>query len=458
MRYCKRVKTSTKTSRWSSTTTATKLGRSMFAFRRQAFVPCSSSWLLLGALASLCILACSHDEGGPQSGDDVSGGSGSSLASGGLVEGTGAQASSGGANGGTTGGGGTTVDAAGGRSAGGGDSASGGFQSAQVEIDIEAETQDCKRNIETQCARLEECGLLSVQQIASCTDPQVACPAVFLMPGSGYAPGEIGPCADEWAQASCADLTEGIRPSCVRSGTRSLEESCRFGSQCESGYCSARNGAACGVCVVPEVPSGGSCEIGTQCPSGHRCSFGSCVILNAGVDQLVNGSECFFNGSCAGVCARSEEGDFCVSGPTLGQECLPEQEAKGARRCNWPYTCGADGECMDTPEEGPCEEGWLPCSGASYCNSDDGFAPGECVDELPAGALCDPRVTNICGENYDCSCDDVTCASAHCVHYYANVTGFCDEFARCGPAETCVDTKCVATGEPFWPEPCAPRP
>lgn len=111
----------------------------------------------------------------------------------------------------------------------------------------------CVRYLTAQCTQDSQCDTSSSSAsiYASCMTNQVACPAIFLSPGSRYTVDSLDSCADEWTAISCSDLNAGKLPSCVTTGTRSAGEPCRFGVQCTGGICSAQDPAACGLCLNP---------------------------------------------------------------------------------------------------------------------------------------------------------------------------------------------------------------
>ncbi len=292
-----------------------------------------------------------------------------------------------------------------------------------------------------------------------CLGHQRLCPELFLGHGAGYTLESLAACTDEWKTFSCESFMAGQRPPCTTEGKRAPGEPCRLASQCASGACSAADASSCGQCLAPAA-SGAACQLGTQCPDAHLCSFGHCLQLQvwAEQDQLPNGAECTYDGRCSGACAPSDDGDRCVPVPKAGEPCLMNLPAPGARRCVRGTFCSPQGICERVPSSGACAEGLLPCSGANYCDSPTGFAPGTCQPWLTPGAACDPAVPGICGENDRCLCDDASCSSAHCVRYLMSLGVACDEYQRCAAGSRCEDGACVAESGPYWPEECPAGP
>lgn len=344
-----------------------------------------------------------------------------------------------------TAGGATALPANGGQS---------GAENAQTSISDDVARTTCLAYIRAQCGRLDECAQASGSILASCVEYEGLCPAMFLSNASNYSVDSLRACALEWRDYSCDELTRGNRPACVAPGPVALGGGCRFHSECASGLCSTPNPAACGICLA-KVGSGEACTTGDQCPAHHLCSFGRCWQLQswAPEDSLQNGEACNYDGRCEGACAPTSEGDRCVNAPGPGEACLTDLPVPGAFRCRWRLICGNDGVCVSPRDAGSaCADAPVPCY-ASYCDSATGLAPGTCEDWRSPGAICDPSVPQICGENDRCTCDDTSCSTAHCIRY-GYVGWPCDEYNRCRAPAQCIGGFCEDDGKAFQPPDC----
>lgn len=362
----------------------------------------------------------------------------------------------GGASGGTAG---DVAESRGGSGGGTSSAGSGGSRGSEASIDVPRATEVCKEYLLAQCTRIAECSSSGATPDEYCLGFQRLCPEIFLGHGAGYTIESLTSCGAEWKTFSCDRFKAGERPACTRSGTRAVGEPCRLSTQCASGACSSPDASQCGKCLAPAA-SGESCEVFGQCSDTHLCAFGRCLQLQAWSpeQQLPNGAACTYDGKCTGACAPSSDGDRCVDAPRIGEACLMDLPSPGARRCAWGASCSPEGICQSVPSSGPCAAGLVPCSGANFCDSPTGFAPGTCKPWLPIGAECNPAVVETCGENDRCQCDDASCASAHCVRY-VSVPGYaCDEFHRCAAGTSCVNGVCSAVDPPFWPDECRAGP
>jgi hypothetical protein len=106
-----------------------------------------------------------------------------------------------------------------------------------------------------------------------CENQKQLCPDVFFSPGTRYTPDDLLDCAPQWAQYSCADLSDGMAPSCYRAGTLANDAPCIYANQCASGRCTGTPGS-CGKCIAPQ-PLGTPC---TQqiCERGAICAYNMC--------------------------------------------------------------------------------------------------------------------------------------------------------------------------------------
>jgi hypothetical protein len=324
-------------------------------------------------------------------------------------------------------------------------------------VDPSLATAACIDYVKAQCQRRSDC--LSSSSGSAYYDSCVAsvryCPASFFSPGANYSVESLRACLSSWGTFSCDELNAGKYPACVVYGTRSEGQPCRFSTQCSTGLCSAQNPAGCGQCVT-KVESAAHCIITPQCPAGHLCSFGRClqVQIVEAASAKPNGTACNYDGSCLGACVPTAQGDQCVTVPKAGENCLTNLPLKGARACQWQSYCDSSGVCGWPGSVGSaCLDAVIPCD-ASYCDSETGFAPGTCKDWLSVGAVCNPVVPNICGENNRCVCDDATCKAAHCVRYSMITNEVCDQYTRCGAGYTCVNGTCTADVDPYLPSDC----
>lgn len=329
--------------------------------------------------------------------------------------------------------------------------------STSISSDTSLATAACVDYVKAQCQRRSNCLSSSTSSVYydSCVANARHCPALFFSPGANNSVESLRACMPSWDTFSCEELNAGKYPSCVVYGTRSEGQPCRFSSQCSTGLCSAQDPAGCGQCVT-KVQSGANCIMTPQCPDGHSCSFGRCLQIQTveTANAKPNGTACNYDGSCLGACAPSAQGDQCITVPKVGEKCLVDLPAKGARACQWQSYCDSSGVCRWPGGVGSaCLDAVVPCD-ASYCDSVTGFAPGTCKDWLSTGAVCNPVVPNICGENDRCICDDATCKVAHCVRYTTSSSVACDSYTRCGAGYKCVNGTCTAEVGPYLPPDC----
>lgn len=225
-----------------------------------------------------------------------------------------------------------------------------------------------------------------------------ACEAKALSPGANYGTTGIIQCYANQAAQTCAEWLGSLTPGCGHVGTNPNGASCRFSSQCQSGFCDQyawyTKRSVCGVCA-PARMQGESCNSACE-PTGDLA--------------------CVHDANGAGTCTRRR---------ALGETCSSTLPCAPGLRC--PDTGGPTICETTTPNLGdPCDDVSGP-----YCNTWSGLYCS------PLSHACElPRIVAFgapCGLLNDGT--RATCASgASCL--LSGQTGVCAQYYPDGAACT----------------------
>ncbi len=299
-------------------------------------------------------------------------------------------------------------------------------------------------------------GWLSVGSIQACSSPSTVGEA-DVAAGTDGGTADVGGGPDVGADATGADTSADAAPDA---------RACPEGAACDDGDpCTVDD--ACnpsGACVgAPKCDDGldctaDSCDEDGACHHGLIVGWcqgdaGDCVALDA-PDPANVCHFCAAGGSwtSAAAGASCDDGDACTTGDQCqGGTCM----GTGVLSC--PDTnpcatasCDPDQGCVETPLEGPCDDG-------DACTADDHCEDGACVG---ADVVCDdgdPCTVDACDPELGCviagaTCDDGdpctedTCAAdGACTN--AAFTGPCDDGDACTVGEVCDDSGVCGGGQ-----------
>lgn len=291
-------------------------------------------------------------------------------------------------------------------------------------VDASAEMAACLDLTDKICSKLAQCDSDSYYVQAACDVMRRSCPSTIFGDGSMFTVAQANACAAQIDELYCIELAPLISGSgsvppfrefsaCNVPGTRSAGDSCEFGSQCASLYCTSPesnvltavnggNSASCGFCaptygpndpcnVDPTPPNAG----GQVCPPGTKCDAfikKSCVPANAG-------DSCEGTGSCTypALCVPNPDGGSahqCVAPTPIGGACTSPSQCVHGAYC--------DTTCKALPKDGEdCTVSFPRCAGDSYCVSVDGGIAKQCVPSVPEGKPCGGP-TQQCAFGLDC--------------------------------------------------------
>jgi hypothetical protein len=254
------------------------------------------------------------------------------------------------------------------------------------------------------CDRLERCtnGVrvkILYGNVSTCTDRQNRlCLAERSSGGSKMTAQDLSTCAGATEAQSCDDYLAGASLSaCVFAGDGKDGVPCRFGSQCQSGFCAITSNRSCGFCAA-RPQEGDSCA-NVGCGPGLLCNGLTCVryLPGAPCDRLSRfcppGLQCVGSSTSApdqlGVCtvALRQAGAPCdpdritLAGcdGRLGLFC-----AQRARVCTRYAFAEAGGMCVED------ENTVTACLASGVCEpTRTSTSIGLCLAPQPDGAACD---------------------------------------------------------------------
>jgi len=370
-----------------------------------------SRWGFLLAVLAVLAPACSEDSD-PSGGVGGSGVGGSGAASGhggagkGGSGGSAGRAASAGSAGQAVGGAAGTTSNAGGSSGStlvGGDSGSGnpvggrsgtggssdaGGEAGQGTSGTPAEV--CAAYAKASCERFAACEVVAFRRAYSSVDrcrerTAESCVDELSAAGTGLTTESMAQCADALATAGCtAGVTRPI-PECTHEGSKGTGDSCRYDTQCASGFCNRPLRTWCGVCA-PQVGVGETCDPNRPngCEEGLACGPELMCVTPSGQDGSCNSnSDCQPTLHCMLAIA-------CDVPPKLGEHCT------GPTACSDEDAlyCDADDVCsMVTfvePGETCDSELGLSCAASAVCTGEDGapHASGKCQAPAADGDPC----------------------------------------------------------------------
>ena len=210
---------------------------------------------------------------------------------------------------------------------------------------------------------------------------------------------------------------------------------------CEVAVCDSGTG----VCDLQPAADGKACDDGDACSGPDTCASGACVpeTPTCEVSDGCHVAECHPAAGCRirpiGV-ACPGEGLCTQSAGCTGGQCVETSfvTCDASEQCQAAACDQADGECKESPVEGPCDDG-------DGCTVDDQCAAGAC---LGTAKVCDdgaPCTTDLCGASGACEsvpndgvlCDDGNactlgdaCSGPACVGVEGAACG-CGEDADC---------------------------
>jgi hypothetical protein len=321
-----------------------------------------------------------------------------------------------------TGAGGGGGSQSGGSSSGGSEDASGGQGSTAAD--------GCAEYAIASCERAQTClpdkFALRYSSLDDCAEVTKAqCAEELVAPGTGQTAKALAECTSQLQGQDCAGWFTSSALKCAPRGELPNGDSCRFGSQCVTGFCAVSAGAWCGTCQ-PRPVAGAACrpEI-RQCEAGLLCAY-----------KCPNGS----------TCAAEERDWLCAEPIAAGQACEFSIECQGDLMCS-------DGKCA------PGEAAGAVCSndtGGAQC---DFLATLVCVGE-PGATKCQKSNYGALGAACDISQAKLCAANGSCVdsagNYISDGPGTCGPPAKAG--ETCNASHRCAPPSECQAEVCTPPP
>ena len=229
---------------------------------------------------------------------------------------------------------------------------------------------DCTEFARVHCGRTMEC--ISTVAIASLYGSLDNCVAALAETCSRQlaAPGAAVPataqCMSEIAALSCAQFLDGVPASCLFKGSRANRETCVYGSQCQSGFCSRPVQQDCGQCVDP-IPLNGECTTTVLCELGTTCRNGRCIAEAQRGEPCSDSQPCILllncvDSRCTGGLPLGSPCDAGLSSCEVseGLQCLPDMS--GNATCKQPVIVGLGQRC-----------GWVNgeqahCRGDAWCD------------------------------------------------------------------------------------------
>jgi len=191
----------------------------------------------------------------------------------------------------------------------------------------------------------------------------------------------------EDTKASTEDTKTGTEDTSVPPDTAecaAANEECALTSECCPGtFCPAEASDLAGLCK-PLMSDGEVCYLDNWCASGVCNSEGTCGALEC-EDE---GGECWYDDACcSGVCF------YDVTNAYIPGQCgEPKPNGSFCSQDSW---C-ASGNCYEglcaaadcKAVEAECQGGWDCCTGVCSNEVQARYGPGECMERLPAGAVC----------------------------------------------------------------------
>ena len=196
-------------------------------------------------------------------------------------------------------------------------------------------------------------------------------------------------------------------------------DACTTSSQCQGGICAGLGVLLCLAdgpcddvtcqpatgCVHAPRPTESACEDGDACTEGETCDAAQDCVGGAPV-ACDDGDACTSD-TCHAVGGCVFEGGVCDDADACTQD-----------------SCQAGGECVNTPFEGPCDDG-DPCTVGEVCTAATGCAGGEPTS---------------CDDGLDCT-SDACDPTVGCVNLH--LQGACDDGLICTSGDECVAGACV---------------
>lgn len=262
------------------------------------------------------------------------------------------------------------------------------------------------------CQKLASCGTFSLQKRyadmnACLTRETLQCTTAYGAPDTNRTPTNTAECAAAYTSADCTDILTGTTPAaCLATthpGNRALGASCAVAAQCQSGYCTAPRGQACGTCTAAGPAVGDICP--ESCGVGQYCNraTGQCTELSKVGDPCDETLACQQNLSCVGSSVVD-------GGITQGKCQVPATIANAACDTSTSDGTGCATEDGLTCSKKVCVQGTIAttgetcgattpvltfCSGGSACNNTQGQT-GTCIGPIPDGAACDTSTVATC--------------------------------------------------------------
>jgi len=305
--------------------------------------------------------------------------------------------------------------------------------------------QACESYARADCARRSACtnGFFIARvygDLATCERRvREGCATALGARGTGQTPAGAQACAAALPSVACVDLLNGDNPpaACATpTGTLTMGAACRFGAQCQSGWCAVPWGTNCGTCASRPT-AGASCNGpgaqlgcgggGLTCAGETATSPGTCVALGARGALCDLTHPCGAGLSCTPVALaamrRTCEPAVSMVGAACGGASTPGCDGALGLACNtMTRTCQAITAAAPGAACGLLDDGsFAACANGGDCEGYSLMNPrGTCRASAADGAACDRRQGPYCR------------TPASCVGADAGTAGTCTLPATCG--------------------------